>query len=103
MTDRISPALTPEEWAGVQTGTVGIVGTPNAQANHQLAALCLYGQPFGFTREDVRALQFEGNDLLAWAGDAETDEERQRMNRHGFQLLNVADRIAALLPPETPA
>ena len=138
MTDRISPALTPEEWAkgghrrefgpdifdrpedlenphcvkSFQPGTVrvscgdcvtwGHGAVLDAEDRHAAAALCLYGQPFGFTREDVEALQFEGNDLLAWAGDAETDDERRRMNRHGFQLLNVASRIAALLPPETP-
>lgn len=101
MTDRISPALTPEEWADV-LAVGACVALTHAKTRKAEAAILLYGQPFGFTREDVEALQFEGNDLLAWAGDAETDEERQRMNRHGFQLLNVASRIAALLPPETP-
>jgi len=91
MTDRISPALTPEEWAGVQTGTVGIVGTPNAQANHQLAALCLYGQPFGFTREDVVMLRC-----------VEVVCRRESLVEPASSMASLADRIAALLPPETP-
>ena len=101
MTDRISSALTPEEWAGVQTGTVGIVGTPNAQANHQLAAVCLYGQPFGFTRADVAFLQ----SLAAWHHKQTYGKAagwRQSVLSEVVELRNLADRIAALLPPETP-
>lgn len=92
MTDRISPALTPEEWVGVRNGTVGIVGIPNAKANHQIAAVCLYGEPFGFTRKDV--------DLLREEARCCRDHWNQRLAALFFDEL--ADRIAALLPPETP-
>jgi len=61
---------------------------------HALAALCLHGQLFGFTWEDVRRLrgvfwamsQWGKNHAIEWAGD-EWGE-------------SVADRIEALLPPE---
>ena len=49
-----------------------------------LAALCLHGQPFGFTWEDVDRLRAEcyppGRTPL-------------------FELMHLANRIAALLPP----
>lgn len=51
---------------------------------HALAALALHGQTFGFTREDVEALRSLSADL--------------HPNNEPFYSL--ADRIAALLPPE---
>lgn len=59
------------------------------------AALCLHGQPFGFTWEDVdRLREFarddEANDRV---GDQCFGQEFQRWARE------LADRIAALLPP----
>lgn len=57
---------------------------------HATAALCLHGQPFGFTREDVEtilagalALREDGCDLLS------------------AELAAIADRVGALLPPES--
>ena len=55
---------------------------------HGLAALCLYGQSFGFTRADVDALLYTLDD----ASKCGTDDE----------LRSIAARIAALLPPEPP-
>ena len=96
MSERVEPALTPEEWA-----RFGCIRKPNVlhardgayvrnghgyldisealeeplgpediefpitsdsamvapEARHALAALCLHGQPFGFTREDVERLR----------------------------------------------
>ena len=46
---------------------------------HALAALSLYKQPFGFTREDV---------------------EHLRGGFHAHDFTSLADRIEALLPPE---
>ena len=49
-----------------------------------VAALCLYGQPFGFSQADVELLR----------------EEAARMDFNwGSGLRSIADRIAALLPP----
>lgn len=59
---------------------------------HAVAALALHGQPFGFKPEDVAfarrlAVAFERNDAMDW------DEVE------AF-LKSIAERIAALLPPE---
>lgn len=105
MSDRIAPALTPEEWRklavsrggfyadlsgdwqnGIPTDTL-FVGSPESAVavspRHALAALALHGQPFGFTREDVANLR--------WVAC-------QRMPR-AAALNQIADRIEALLPP----
>lgn len=69
----VPAAMTPEldvQGYGFQSGGKNL---------HALAALCLHGQPFGFTWEDVRVL---------------------REQFHVNLLQDLADRIAALLPPE---
>lgn len=100
----MQPAATREEWVRGVTGpagTVTIAGEVNiangslfvgpddmvfdGKERHALAAFALYGQPFGFTREDVEALRAE-----AYA----------RHDDDGKRLASLADRIAALLPPE---
>ncbi|HXE83415.1 MAG TPA: hypothetical protein VN513_08795 [Gemmatimonadales bacterium] len=57
---------------------------------HQAAALALHGQPFGFTRDDVRLLRGVAGDYEVPGGYLQG----------GRELLDIADRIAALLPPE---
>ena len=57
-----------------------------------LAAICLKGQPFGFTREDVellRSVERDSHDPASapYIGDVS-------------MLADLADRIEALLPPE---
>lgn len=113
----IQPALTPEEWAewnlygkhgyvkrleahrdagyGISFGGYepeSYIGT-DLQA---VAALCLYGQPFGFGWEDVEALRHAAAGYLSgdFIGRAGPDA--------GVALDSLADRIAALLPPRTP-
>ena len=60
----------------------------DGDARHALAAISLHGQPFGFTRKDVDVLRdaaivvADGPALSAYLGA-------------------IADRIAALLPPES--
>ena len=118
MTDRdITPALTPDEWAAKQThcpdGQMCIaphwnpkdnpgeylcidagVGSPEATARlgsdrrHALAALALYGQPYGFTWEDARLCR----DIAAYLAD-------KGLLIGSGELSTVAARIAALLPP----
>lgn len=59
---------------------------------HKLAALCLYQQPFGFTREDVRMVTVMAEDC-----------ERVGIYPDSTAFWrSLADRIAALLPPEAP-
>jgi len=53
---------------------------------HALAALCLYDQPFGFTREHVRALRDFGH-------YNQTSEDRNL-------ALEALKLMEALLPPE---
>ena len=104
----VKPAMTPEEWAvardywGVPSVILGQVGSTLANGafvsesnRHALAALCLHEQEFGFTREDVNALQeainggYDGMDMIFWVGE----EIVQR-------LQSLTSRISDLLPPE---
>lgn len=111
----MNPALTSEEWRNQVTRTRGgalrIVvdfGPPantvqlndDPKMRHALAALALHGQPFGFTAKDVKNLRETAEE--SDEGDASND-----FYLGGYQvtvgsewLLNLADRIAALLPPE---
>jgi hypothetical protein len=96
----ITPALTPEEWATykgygdlrgpLETAAGCLKGGELTQ--HGLAAICLHGQPFGFTQHDV------------WVARTLADHV-DTMHPGGIQLrrdaLALAERIAALLPPET--
>jgi hypothetical protein len=107
---KIEPALTPEEWTEVdakrwltvenndiQRGADAdgeyLIIYPNGEGaafqerRNAVAALLLYGQPFGFTQEDVDALlESIGND-------------RQSANAACERAERVAAKIAALLPP----
>jgi hypothetical protein len=108
MSEPIKPALTPEEWArkraerpqpkepgyvvvtpyvedrhwGISVSSHYSNASVNKDLRHALAALCLHGQAYGFTREDVAAL------------------ERVQLEVGGLQSL--IDRLEALLPPEEP-
>lgn len=104
----IKPALSAEEWKWsgfrpkrwpdefepyiAHTGDeVVVVPRPAAvgpEQRHVLAALCLHGQPFGFTREDVEIVT-SGALMFRDGTDSRID------------LLALADRIESLLPPET--
>lgn len=99
----IEPALTPEEWADIQEyPTVDQVAeaAPSLvsaryiripMTRHALAALALHAQPFGFTPQDVAALRFAAQEMLAECSYA-----------HADILTSLADRIQALLPPAVP-
>lgn len=109
MGEKVEAALTEEEWGDEQAGDrseSGVVfiadwahlsgrvcisggGTFYAvQRPHAAAALCLHEQAFGFTWDDVDALR-----------RAAEYEESQWGTRQFEGLGNLADRIAALLPP----
>lgn len=105
----VKPALTAENWAHEEMGAevgentlfayisgdgcrfppgvmaVGWNGDPmnplDSDARHALAALAFHGQDFGFTWEDVDALRMAAD--ITEAGI----------------FYDIADRIAALLPP----
>lgn len=117
---KMEPALTAEEWEKLQTEIVAIdakhdalivgyegapvIAWPAGKERHALAALALYGQPFGLTRQDVQ-------DERMAAEQYEQSAERYRkeggpatMTFEAHSALaarhrNRADRIEALLPP----
>lgn len=93
----MKPALTAEEWRkALRGGDIGwnaeqdiVVESVRRLASNlrpAVAALALYGQTFGFTREDVTQLRF-----LAATDGWEAFREF---------AIGLADRIEALLPPE---
>jgi hypothetical protein len=102
-----APALSAAEWAGVlrnheQLDAIReqLLDTPFSA--HAVSALLLYGEPFGFTKEDVDdEVQVAGYcasmaTQLETAGHLETASTfRQLGERHKAR----AAKIAALLPP----
>lgn len=102
MNEPIKPALTPEEWKEfvsqeplfkwvdlANPDVRKLVLRPRAATDqpnfHGIAALALYGQPFGFTREMLSALR----ELSTLAPD----------HAELWELADAAtDRIEALLP-----
>jgi hypothetical protein len=102
-----SPALTAAEWAGVlqnreQLNDIReqLLDTPFSA--HAVAALLLYEEPFGFTKQDVE----DEEEVAAYcasmaaqqelAGNTETAETFRLLGgRHKVR----AAKIAALLPP----
>lgn len=106
----VSPALTPEEWADFDGKTSGDIRVTHylddgrsgnevamlipVDAKLAVAALCLHGQPFGFTWEDV--------DMLREEHDAHALGCMSTLGDPPCKFLALADRIQALLPPRKP-
>jgi hypothetical protein len=109
MSDEIKPAMTAEEW---EAGLVKRPTCPQLIRNddspgvfvwydqgvlieppdtYALAAMCLYKQPFGFTRQDVEEIRDAARNL---------EEEFNSPPGSIKELRSIADRIEALLPPE---
>lgn len=107
MTDQIPPALSAAEWAGVLKNAEQLPGireqlldTPFSA--HAVAALLLYGEPFGFTRQDVE----DEEQIVGYCATmaAQYDGSGQRETADTFRMLGErhkvrAAKIAALLPP----
>lgn len=90
---KIKPAMSAEDWAArspiidgemtwVDDDGSPVVWTPAER--HGLAARCMLGQPFGFTREQVQLLR----DSVDWPDDDDP-------------LLRLADILESYLPPES--
>lgn len=104
----IKPALTAEQWADALERSrlnpsrpidreVAIRWREHQDAPYTgLAALLLYGQPLGFTQEDVRLLEEWRSGLMT------ANYGRGRGSPVERQLASLADRIKALLRPEAP-
>lgn len=106
MSEKIEPALTAEEWeeklieseafkqwfgirssGGIQfSADMSDNGRDDLIRPHAVATLCLYGQPFGFTRRDADAIRIAA--------------ESANTPAHYEALHNLADRLESLLPPE---
>ena len=135
VTEEIKPALTAEAWRRkeVPHGKARVAVSPNGYIEvdlgtdawacveedqyHALAALALYGQSFGFTREDVATMR-EAARYIRAAANGESDHYREmfRAGAHGDAYMEIAygpsgfdtadaiealvAKIAALLPPD---
>lgn len=110
----VKPALTPEEWEEFkETGRAPslIPADANAftefdvrRANQREAAVRLYlAKSLGFTWGDVRELRFQAQHLgtkIRTAGVRGWTEEDVAYNEEvRAKIVNLADRIEALLPP----
>ena len=123
MSEEIKPALTAEEWRlGVKSSSENLEAqqlrsvfitreasvsltvvapwggdseriTVGEDMRHALAALALYGQPFGFTREDVEILR-QMPTYIRGLGLGGHPDGAARF------IAGLAARIAALLPKE---
>lgn len=102
-----SPALSAAEWSGVLSQRDGLAQMRQQFAGlpfstHAIAALLLYGEPFGFTQQDVQD-EHEVSEYCAVMA-AKTREEGDLATSAKFEQLGGkhherALRIAALLPP----
>ncbi|MBV9879002.1 MAG: hypothetical protein JO180_00825 [Gemmatirosa sp.] len=103
----ITPALTRAEWAGVlarqsQLGELREQFLDTPFSGHALAALLLYGEPYGFSAQDVE----DETEVAAYCAKmaAEHDAAGNAAVAATFRLLGERHRvravkIAALLPP----
>jgi hypothetical protein len=113
--ETITPALTPGEWEAHsmnRSGRVGIFATPGSHVSvvdeigaegvgipardcHALAALCLHGQPFGFTRDMAGAIG-----ALIEIVSGQRPATVAELREHVLNADAAAARITALLPPD---
>lgn len=95
MSETVAPAFTPEQWADLKARRLdlyAIFDDGTDQGAHRVAAACLWGQPFGFTREDCWQLDQAIMDA----------EDAPRTEPQITRLRSLLARISALLPPESP-
>ena len=88
----MKPALTAEEWEFEMGKRFFEILHANPEWAHKLAAVHLYNQSFGFTREDV-----------IWVKDVAEWLDKDSLNPvacSGGPFYDLAERIEALLPPE---
>ena len=103
----LPPALSNAEWNGVLHQKDGLAHLREEFgklpfSSHAIAALLLYDQPFGFTRQDVQD-ETEVSEYCAVMA-AQNRDAGDRATAAKFELLGGrhserAAKIAALLPP----
>jgi hypothetical protein len=107
MTNDITPALTRAEWAAVLASREQLASIREQFfdlpfSGHALAALLLYEEPFGFSRQDVEDEREVADYCIAMtrehtaAGNLPVADTFRRL---GERHRERADKIAALLPP----
>ena len=104
----LPPALSAAEWNGVLHQKDGLAHLREEFGKlpfsaHAIAALLLYDQPFGFTRQDVQDEE-EVSDYCAVMAKHHR-ETGDQVTAAKFAMLGTrhaerAEKIAALLPPE---
>jgi hypothetical protein len=110
----MSERLTPKEWEDsrkyweIMEASTGATGEPIVPPNARFrqAATAMRDQPFGFTREDVAALEecyrSSNRDALAMLADDRKNVYAKALLDAGRRTRHVAERLAALLPPGEP-
>jgi hypothetical protein len=100
----VKAALTAEEWKEFldpANAEWAPLAYHNRDGGHVTAAVALYGQPFGFTREDLALIDRVSRLMQAIGrGDANTEEAYDEAHSAFYALGRLAERISALLPPE---
>jgi hypothetical protein len=103
----VPPALSAAEWNGVLLQKDGLVHLREEFgklpfSSHAIAALLLYDQPFGFTRQDVQDEE-EVSDYCAMMAaqhrDAGDQATAAKFDLLGGRHKERATKLAALLPP----
>ena len=88
-------ALTSEEWEEhrkLRFGGGPLWALYQGYLDHAVAAICLKGKPYGFTREDVEMLEFRSKECDC------TSFDNGLPHTEGDKWRDLAARIAALLP-----
>lgn len=83
----LKPALTAEEWA---VGEILPIERSDTEMSHAMAALFLHDSDFGFSWDDVDLLTEQASDAI---------EHPSYEPPWVAQMIDVAYRIRALLPP----
>jgi hypothetical protein len=106
MKSEIEPAFSPDQWKQITSRPLtnrSLVrerfgdDMPNFPKEwHEFAALALHGQPFGFTHEDLKLLDYAA--LVMVHSDDYTEGDTDSAS----ELRALSARIAALLPPAEP-
>jgi len=110
MSEKIEPAMTDEAWHDALKDRAGFAAAmqlawgddTHRENDHALAALALYGQPFGFTAGDVDWLRDIARvcELMATEQFTPGYLVRQAWGDRRRATDSLADRIAALLPQD---
>jgi hypothetical protein len=112
----VKPAMPSDIWARVianppkltidsgveESGKSSIIPVTQAHQLHTMAAMCLYGQEFGFTQDrliDLKEIREACGNMIVHFSDGMNSDAVSRWTIF-FDTLNWhIDRIEALLPP----